>query len=66
MPVNFGENDLLGSLGKDAHAVCEDITSIFLSCTTNCKQLQQHLPQGFELSEPLSRFSRQRIAVAVG
>ena len=39
MPVNFGENDLLGSLGKDAHAVYEDITSIFLSCATNRKQL---------------------------
>ena len=53
MPVNFGEDDLLGSMGKDAHVVHEDITSIFLSYTTDRKQLQQHLPQGFEVTEPL-------------
>ena len=39
MLVNFCEDDLLGSLGKDANAVYEDITSIFLSYATNRKQL---------------------------
>ena len=40
MPVNFGEDDLLGSMGKDAHVMHQDITSIFLSYTTDRKQLQ--------------------------
>ena len=53
MPVNFGEDDLLGSTGKDAHLVHEDITSICLSYTTDRKQLQQHVPKGFEVTGPL-------------
>ncbi len=53
MPVNFGENDLLGSMDEDAHVVHDEVTSIFLSYTTDRQQLEQYLPQGFEVTEPL-------------
>tara|TARA_B100001093_G_C26849253_1_gene1024298 strand:+ start:1767 stop:2051 length:285 start_codon:yes stop_codon:yes gene_type:complete len=53
MPVNFGEGDLLGSMSENAYMVHEDITSIFLSYTTDRQQLEQYLPQGFEVTEPL-------------
>lgn len=55
MPAHFGENELLGAMQDDNHVIHEDVTSIALGYRTDRKLLEQYIPEGFELVEPVVR-----------